>query len=68
MTDIERIEADLKSIDGARKCLESMKSLQGDRDLTMDFQIMWGDLTGLALRLQRKLDKLKNEVTEGEGL
>ena len=61
MTNIELIQADIKSIADARKCLESMKSLQGDRDLTMDFQIMWSDLTGLALRLQRKLDRLKNE-------
>ena len=61
MTDIELIEADLKSIHAAQRCLESLKSLQGDRDLTMDFQIMWQDLSCLALRLQRKLDKLKNE-------
>ena len=61
MTDIELIEADLKSIHDAQRCMESMKSLQGDRDLTMDFQIMWQDLSDLALRLQRKLDKLKNE-------
>ena len=68
MSDIELIEADLKSIDNARKCLESMKSLQGDRDLTRDFQMLWADLQILAGRLQRKLDKLKNEVTEKEGL
>ena len=61
MTDIELIEADLKSIDGARKCLESLKSIHKDSDLTRDFQIMWTDLTTLAVRLQRKLDKLKNE-------
>ena len=61
MTDIELIEADLKSIHDAQRCLESMKSLRGDRDLTRDFDIMWADLTGLALRLQRKLDRLKNE-------
>ena len=61
MSDIELIEADLKSIHDAQRCMESMKSLQGDRDLTMDFQIMWQDLSDLALRLQRKLDKLKNE-------
>lgn len=60
MTDIELIEADLKSIDEARRRLE-LKSLQGDRKLTMDFQIMWADLQALAVRLQRKLDKLKNE-------
>ena len=61
MSDIELIEADLKSIHDAQRCMESMKSLQGDRDLTMDFQIMWQDLSDLALRLQRKLDRLKNE-------
>ena len=61
MSDIELIEADLKSIHDARGSLESMKSLQGDRDLTMDFQIVWADLQILAGRLQRKLDKLKNE-------
>ena len=53
MSDIELIEADLKSIHDARRCMESMKSLQGDRELTMDFQIMRQDLSGLALRLQR---------------
>ena len=61
MTDIELIEADLKSIHDAQRCLESLKSIYKDRDLTFDFQIMWTDLTGLAVRLQRKLDKLKNE-------
>ena len=61
MTDIELIEADLKSIDEARRCLESMKSIHKDSVLRMDFQIMWTDLTSLALRLQRKLDRLKNE-------
>ena len=61
MTDIEKIEADLKSIHDAQLCLESMKSLQGDRDLTLDFEIMWDSLTTLAVRLQRKLDRLKNE-------
>jgi len=66
MSDIELIESDLKSIDDARQCLESMKSTHKDRHLTFDFQIMWTDLTTLAGRLQRKLDKLKNE--EGEGL
>ena len=65
MTDIELIEADLKSIHDAQRCLESMKSLQGDRELTLDFQMMWTDLTTLAVRLQRKLDKLKNK---GDGL
>ena len=65
MSDIELIEADLKSIDDARRCLESLMSIQGDRDLTFDFQVMWTELTTLAVRLQRKLDKLKNE---GEGL
>ena len=61
MTEIELIEADLKSIHAAQRCLESMKSIQGDRDLTMDFQIMWADLAIIAGRLQRKLDRLKNE-------
>ena len=61
MTDIELIEADLKSIHDAQQCLESMKSIYKDSDLTRDFQITWSDLTGLALRLQRKLDRLKNE-------
>ena len=61
MTDIELIEADLKSIADARRCLESMKSIRKDSVLRMDFQIMWTDLTSLALRLQRKLDRLKNE-------
>ena len=61
MGDIELIKADLESIHGAQRCLESMKSLQGDPHLTFDFQIMWDGLTGLALRLQRKLDRLKNE-------
>ena len=61
MTDIELIEADLKSIADARRCLESMKSIHKDSVLRMDFQIMWTDLTSLALRLQRKLDRLKNE-------
>ena len=65
MTDIELIEADLKSIHDARRCLESMKSIYKDSDLTRDFQIVWADLQILAGRLQRKLDKLKNE---GEGL
>ena len=61
MTDTELIEADLKSIHDARKCLESMKSIYKDSTLRFDFQIVWTDLTGLALRLQRKLDRLKNE-------
>ena len=61
MSDIELIEADLKSIHDAQRCMESMKSLQGDRDLTRDFQLMWTDLTTLTVRLQRKLDRLKNE-------
>ena len=61
MTDIELIEADLKSIDEARRCLESMKSIHKDSVLRMDFQIMRTDLISLALRLQRKLDRLKNE-------
>ena len=61
MTDIELIEADLESIHDARRCMESMKSIYKDSTLRVDFQIVWTDLTGLALRLQRKLDKLKNE-------
>ena len=61
VTDIELIEADQKSIYEAQRCLESMKSLQGDRDLRRDFDIVWMDLTTLRTRLQRKLDKLKNE-------
>lgn len=39
MTDIELIEADLKSIADARRCLE-LKSIHKDRELTMDFQII----------------------------
>ena len=65
MTDIELIEADLKSIHDAQRCLESLMSIHKDSDLTRDFQIMWTDLTTLAVRLQRKLDKLKNK---GDGL
>lgn len=61
MTDIEKIEADLKSIADAQRCMESMNSIHEDRNLKMDFQMMWADLTALASRLQRKLDKLKNE-------
>ena len=61
MTDIELIQADIKSIHDAQRCLESLKSIRKDRHLTFDFQIMWTDLTTLAGRLQRKLDKLKNE-------
>ena len=61
MTEIELIQADLKSIHDAQRCMESMKSIYKDPTLRFDFQIMWTDLTGLALRLQRKLDRLKNE-------
>jgi hypothetical protein len=61
VTGIEIIEADLKSIHEAQRCLESMKSLQGDRDLRRDFDIVWMDLTTLRTRLQRKLDRLKSE-------
>ena len=61
MTDIELIEADLKSITDARRCLESMKSIRDDREAMMDFQMMWTDMQILAGRLQRKLDRLKNE-------
>ena len=61
MTDIEKIEADIKSIRDAQRCLESMKSIRGDREAMMDFQMMWTDMQILATRLQRKLDRLKNE-------
>ena len=61
MTDIELIEADLKSIHDAQRCLESLMSIHQDSDLTRDFKIMWTDLTTLRTRMQRKLDKLKNE-------
>ena len=61
MSDIELIEADLKSIDNARQCMESMKSIHRDRLLSQDFQIVWADLHGIACRLQKKLDRLKNE-------
>ena len=61
MSDIELIEADLKSIADARRCLESMKSIRDDREAMMDFQMMWTDMQILAGRLQRKLDRLKNE-------
>lgn len=61
MTDIEKIEADLKSIDDARRCMESMKSIYKDPELTRDLQMIWSDLRYLADRLQRKLGKLKNE-------
>lgn len=61
MTDIEKIEADLKSIADAQRCMESMKSIRDDRDLMMDFQMMWTDMQILSARLRRRLDKLKNE-------
>ena len=61
MTDIEKIEADIKSIRDAQRCLESMKSIRDDREAMMDFQMMWTDMQILATRLQRKLDMLKNE-------
>ena len=61
MSDIELIEADLKSIHDAQRCLGSLKSIYKERDLMLDFQMMWTDLTTLAVRLQRKLDKLKNK-------
>ena len=61
MTDIEKIEADIKSIRDAQRCLESMKSIRDDREAMMDFQMMWTDMQILAGRLQRKLDRLKNE-------
>ena len=61
MSDIEKIEADIKSIRDAQRCLESMKSIRDDREAMMDFQMMWTDMRILAGRLQRKLDRLKNE-------
>lgn len=61
MTEIELIEADIKSIRDAQRCFESMKSIHKNSVLRMDFQIMWSDLTSLSGRLQRKLDRLKNE-------
>ena len=61
MSDIEKIEADIKSIRDAQRCLESMKSIRDDREAMMDFQMMWTDMQILAGRLQRKLDRLKNE-------
>jgi hypothetical protein len=61
VSDIELIEADLKSIANAQRSLESMKSIHGDRGLKFDFQLIWTDLTTFAVHLQRKLDKLKNE-------
>jgi hypothetical protein len=61
VSDIEKIEADIKSIRDAQRCLESMKSIRDDREAMMDFQMMWTDMQILAGRLQRKLDRLKNE-------
>ena len=61
MTDIELIEADLKSIHDARECLNSVRSINKDPDWSRDFDDVWRALTLLARRLQRKLDKLKNE-------
>ena len=61
MTDIEKIEADLKSIADAQRCMESMKSIRDDRDLMMDFRMLWIDLKILSGNLRLKLDKLKNE-------
>lgn len=61
MTDIEKIEADLKSIADAQRCMESMKSIRDDRDLMMDFRMMWMDINILSDTLRLKLDKLKNE-------
>jgi hypothetical protein len=66
VTDIEIIKADLKSIYDAQRCLESMRSLQGDRELTMGFSIIWGDLNFLATQLQRKLAKIKNKEVYDE--
>ena len=61
MTDIEKIEADLKSIADAQRCMGSMKSIRDDRDLMMDFRMMWMDMKILSATLRRRLDKLKNE-------
>ena len=61
MTNIELIEADLKSIHDARGCLNSVKSINKDPDSSRDFDDVWRALTLLARRLQRKLDRLKNE-------
>ena len=61
MTDIEKIEADLKSIADAQRCMESMKSIRDDYQAMMDFQMMWTDMQILSARLRLKLDKLKNE-------
>lgn len=61
MTDIEKIEADIKSIHDAQGCMESMKSIRDDREAMMDFQMMWSDMQILSARLRRRLDKLKNE-------
>ena len=61
MTDIEKIEADLKSIADAQQCMESMKSIRDDCDLMMDFRMLWIDLKILSDNLRLKLDKLKNE-------
>ena len=61
MTDIEKIEADLKSIADAQQCMSSMKSIRDDRDLMMDFRMMWMDMKILSENLRLKLGKLKNE-------
>ena len=61
MTDIEKIEADLKSIADAQRCMGSMKSIRDDRELMMDFRMMWMDINILSATLRRRLDKLKNE-------
>ena len=66
MSDIELIEADLKSIDDARQCLNSVKSINKDPDWSRDFDDVWRTLTLLARRLQRKLDRLKHEGEQGE--
>ena len=61
MTDIEKIEADLKSIADAQRCMESMKSIRDDRDLMMDFRMAWINMNILSATLRIKLDKLKHE-------
>ena len=61
MTDIEKIEADLKSIADAQQCMVSMKSIRDDRDLMMDFRMMWMDMKILSENLRIKLEKLKHE-------
>ena len=61
MSDIEKIEADLKIIADAQQCMGSMKSIRDDRDLMMDFRMMWMDINILSATLRTRLDKLKHE-------